>query len=471
MNLYDLDRSMEELNRAEAAVPEPQRARYAGTILSLRGMLEGLTGNIERSIEMLERALTLVDPNDFWYPMTSLHLGVTALMIPDLRKGEQYLGRVATYRDRAEGLMTAVVGESFRALSHLWRGLPDEAIRIARQADGWVAAVDEKHHTGRALSSLTNVVFAEVERLQNNLDRARQFAQEALEFGKQGFQIGYFEASRILTQTAEAQGDWDAALAAANEMVRGCRFTGNPHFLVATEAVRAFVRWRRGKITGKADDVDAVVRMCDELGLLDVDRWRDQMHPGIFNDYPLILATRVLLHQERWDEATRLADALFAEAVGKERVPSQIVLLVLRAQAEAGRGHMDVAVNTMQRALEIASRPRFIRPFLEDGARVLPILERAAARVADRDFALLVLSAFDVPVRIQPLIATGIEPLSDREVEVLRLVAEGESNQSAARRLFVAPSTVKKHLENIYAKLGVGGRTQAVARARELRLL
>jgi LuxR family maltose regulon positive regulatory protein len=63
------------------------------------------------------------------------------------------------------------------------------------------------------------------------------------------------------------------------------------------------------------------------------------------------------------------------------------------------------------------------------------------------------------------------EALSDRELEVLRLIASGTSNQAAAKKLFVAPSTVKKHLENIYAKLGVGGRLEAVARARERQLL
>ncbi len=63
------------------------------------------------------------------------------------------------------------------------------------------------------------------------------------------------------------------------------------------------------------------------------------------------------------------------------------------------------------------------------------------------------------------------EPISDRELEILTLIANGRSNQQAAERLVVATSTVKKHLENIYGKLGVHNRTEAVARARELSLL
>ena len=63
------------------------------------------------------------------------------------------------------------------------------------------------------------------------------------------------------------------------------------------------------------------------------------------------------------------------------------------------------------------------------------------------------------------------EGLSEREIEVLRLIASGASNQEAGRKLFIAASTVKKHLENIYAKLAVGGRVEAIARAREMGML
>jgi LuxR family maltose regulon positive regulatory protein len=76
------------------------------------------------------------------------------------------------------------------------------------------------------------------------------------------------------------------------------------------------------------------------------------------------------------------------------------------------------------------------------------------------------------PVRAFPgKIQIPIEPLSQRELELLRLVAAGQSNQEIAQELFVATGTVKKHLNNIFGKLGVSSRTQAIARARELDLL
>lgn len=470
-NLYDLVGARDEVNRAEQVMAAGEREQYAGTILSLRGILEGLTGNLARSIDMLEHAMPLFNEDDFWFSMTSLHLGVTALMVPDLRKGEMYLDRATAFRDQPDGLLTAVVGRCYGGSSALWRGEPDLAMQMAVEANGWIEEWDAKHKTGRPLASLSHMVFADVERMWNNLDRARDFAQQAMEFGKAGFLIGYFEACRALAQIAESQGDWPAAMSAAHEMSRGCRFSGNSHLLGPTQALEYHVVWRRGLVTANHDDVNAVQRWCEEAGLLDVAHWRERMHPGLYTDAALMIGARVLHHQKRYDEARQLTEALLDEAVRTERVPAQITLLILRSLIEAEVGSPDAAVETMRRSLDLATNPRFLRPFLDEGSVVLPIIERAAPRVADRDFALRVLSAFEVPVKRQPAPAGVADALSERELEVLQLIAAGASNQAAARKLFVATSTVKKHLENIYAKLGVGGRTQAVARARELHIL
>ncbi|HSP14780.1 MAG TPA: LuxR C-terminal-related transcriptional regulator [Thermoanaerobaculia bacterium] len=470
-NLYDLGRARNEVDRAEQIVTPEQRERYAGAFLSFRGMLEGLSGSIPHSIEMLERAMTLFDPNDFWYSMTSLHLGIAELMVPDPPKAELYLRRATAYRDRPDGLLTAVVGQSYGGLACLWRGRADEAMRMAREANEWIDAWDEQHHTGRPLSSLSHMLMADIEHMRNDLERARDLAQRAMDFGKEGFLIGYFEGARVLTLVAEAQGDWDTALSAVNEMMRGYRFSGNPRFADSCEAMRYHVLWRRGQVTANRDDLDTVSRWCETTGFLDVEHWSQRTHHGLYSDHSLTLGVRVLLQGERYQDAQRLIDALLDDALRRERVPAQITLLILRSLTEAATNRMDAAVETMKSALEIAGKPRFIRPFLDEGSAVLPLIERAASLASDRDFALRVLSSFNVPVTLRPAPAGIAEPLSDREIEVLKLVAEGASNQSAARKLFVAPSTVKKHLENIYAKLGVGGRTQAVARARELRIL
>ncbi|HYM61135.1 MAG TPA: LuxR C-terminal-related transcriptional regulator [Thermoanaerobaculia bacterium] len=468
---YQFGAALREVDCAERIIPAQNSERYRGAVLSLRGLLERLTGLLGNSVETLEQAMTLLSPDDFWFSMTSFNLGMAAIIESDLRKAEAYLRQATGSRDRPDGLLTAVLGQCYGGWCCLWRGFAGEALQMAREANEWIEAWDAKHATGRPLSSLAYALLADTHRMWNDLDRAREFANLAMESGRKGFVIGYLEGARVLTQVADEQGDWDAAIAAAKETMRGAHWAGNPDWLEPAKALEYRVLWRRGQATGNRADLDAVARWCEENGFLEVDRWRQHMHPGIFPDYSLMIAARVLLHQERYQEAQRLLDGLFDNALRIERVPAQISLLVLGSLAEAALGHSDEALVKMHRALGIASKPGFIRFFLDEGSAAVPLIERAAPRATDRDFALRVLAAFEVPVKPRPVLAGVAEPLSNREIEVLQLIAAGASNQAAARKLFVAPSTVKKHLENIYAKLGVGGRIQAVARARELQIL
>ncbi len=469
---YRLEDALRELEGAERVIPGDKRNQAEGAVLSMRGMLERMFGQMERATETLERAMTLLAPDDFWFSMASFHLGIGALMNADLRRAERYLDEATASRDQPDGLLTAALGRCYGGWCRLWRGLPDEAIQMAHEANGWIDAWASEHGTGRPLSSLTYGLLADTDRLWNDLDRAREFAQLALDFGRTGFFIGYVEGSRVLAQIAEAQGDWEGALAAAREMASAVRCAGNLESMGPVHALEYRILWHRGQVTGNRADLDVVVRWCDESGFLAVDQWRQHMHAGLLSDYSLLVGASVLTHQERYDEAQRLLDSLFEDAVRLERIPAQISVLVVRSLLEAALGRGDAAVATMQRALKIAAKPRFIRLFLDEGSATLPIIERAAAGLSDRDFATQVLSAFDVPRKVVPAPASPLaEALSEREIEVLQLIAAGASNQDAARKLFVAPSTVKKHLENIYAKLRVGGRTQAVARARELRIL
>lgn len=466
---YDVANGMHEITRAAQLLDDTNRATHQGPVLSVRGMLENLGGEGDRAFATLDQALSLLDPNGFWYSMTSLHIGVAALIAGDLQKAEEYCARATAYRGE-DGLLTAVFGNAYGAMAALWHGTPDRAMQMVTEANAWIDAWTAKHGSEGPLGSLTNALLADAHLMWNDLPAARAYGQRAMELAKKGLLIAHCEASRLLSHVAAAQRDWDAALGAARESFRSLRCTGNEFWASSAASLEYNVLWLRGQSTGNRADLEQVERWCEENGLLDVDHWRERLQPGLLPDNALMIGARVLIYRQRYAEAERLTDALFDEALRRERIPGQISTLVLRSIAEAARGRMDVAAGSMSRALDIAAKPRYIYFLLDGGSAAAPIIERAAARAADRDFALRVLAAFDVPVSrrlAQPL----AEPLSEREVEVLRLIASGVSNVAAARKLFVAPSTVKKHLENIYAKLSVGGRTEAVARARELQIL
>jgi LuxR family maltose regulon positive regulatory protein len=131
------------------------------------------------------------------------------------------------------------------------------------------------------------------------------------------------------------------------------------------------------------------------------------------------------------------------------------------------------------RALDLAEPQGYVLLFLEEGPSLVPLLKavfnQPSMPVRVRTHARMLLSAFQQPGHSvfprPPGEAPGlVEPLTPREMEVLRLIAAGASNQSIAERLVITVRTVKKHTGNIYGKLGASSRTQAVARARELGL-
>jgi LuxR family transcriptional regulator, maltose regulon positive regulatory protein len=164
------------------------------------------------------------------------------------------------------------------------------------------------------------------------------------------------------------------------------------------------------------------------------------------------------------------------EAKGWE--DERLQAMVLQAVVLEAHGDKDQAVHLLLDALSLASPGGFIRLFVDEGRPMAHLLSEAAALGMLPDYTGKLLAeckaeeqkhegTSSLPPPAQPL----IEPLSRREVEVLHLIAQGLSNQEISERLFLALDTVKGHNRNIFDKLQVQRRTEAVARARELGLL
>ena len=129
------------------------------------------------------------------------------------------------------------------------------------------------------------------------------------------------------------------------------------------------------------------------------------------------------------------------------------------------------ALHFLQDALKMAQPEGFIRTFVDKGEPVKALLERLKSQGGEfKEYILTLLSAFGEMGKV-PSPQALVEPLSERELDVLRLMEQGMSNGEIAQRLVVTVGTVKSHVHNIISKLGVSSRTQAVAQARVLKLL
>jgi LuxR family maltose regulon positive regulatory protein len=194
-----------------------------------------------------------------------------------------------------------------------------------------------------------------------------------------------------------------------------------------------------------------------------------------------LTSARVLHAQGRRDEALALLEELRGFAETSRIMGGLIEILALQALVLWAKNEKEQAVSTLTRALALAEAEDFVRTIVDEGAVMEDLLSavlevrqsgrlEAATRLSMRYLAEL-LATLAQEARALGASERLAESLSERELEVLAFIAAGESNREIAARLFVSISTVKTHLNNIYRKLGVTNRTQAVTRARDLNLL
>jgi LuxR family maltose regulon positive regulatory protein len=186
-------------------------------------------------------------------------------------------------------------------------------------------------------------------------------------------------------------------------------------------------------------------------------------------DYLILL--RLLLIQGDYDASLRLSERLMDQAEAAGRMGRVIQLLILQALIFQEKKAIDQALTRLKKALSLARPERYVRTFLDEGEGVAKLLHLAKVRRIETDYVIDLLSTLgEVSGDAKSPAHLIAEPLSAREVEVLRLIETGCSNQEIADKLVISIATVKRHISNIYAKFGVQNRTQAVSMGKELKL-
>jgi LuxR family maltose regulon positive regulatory protein len=323
-------------------------------------------------------------------------------------------------------------------------------------------------HAGEAHVGIAQVLHA-----RNELDDALRHVIEGIELTRQvvEFRLPAFGLVS-LAWIRRAMGDADGALVAIDE---ACRL------LPATDVVTLFspAQTERAGLLLALGRVEEAARWTGQRGLTAED---DVSYPRE-RDY-LVLA-RVLLAQSQPDQALGLLERLDALAASHGRVRSLIEIRALRSLALQAAGEHQEALTLLAEALALARPEGYVRVFADDGPPMAALLRSlmgarqrgrgAAGAGAAAGHLHRVVGAFG-PTKGQvgqtaPAVAGLIEPLTERELEVLRLLAAGRRNRDIAQELVVTLETVKKHVSHIFDKLGAANRTQAVAHARRLGLI
>jgi LuxR family maltose regulon positive regulatory protein len=356
--------------------------------------------------------------------------------------------------------------------------------------------------------------LGQVQRAQGNLDAALATYRRALEAVGESSQTAYAGMAHLgLAQVLYERDELAAALDHAGRGVTLCRQLAYTPPLATGLAVVALIRHAYGDAAGAREAMGEAgqVELSPQVAALlnpvpsqrarlllaqgDVNaaaQWTTAagLSPGDEPDYPrepaYLALARVLLAQHDPGPALALLERLLVAAASQGRIGSIIEIGALRALALAAHGDHASALGALTEALTLACRHGYIRVLADEGAPMRDLLTRlpvarpgqqhVAGRIDPGYLAALLRacgSAGAVPQRIRAAAAPpGLaEPLTDRELEVLRLLAAGRSNQRIARDLVVALDTVKKHVTHVLGKLGAANRTEAAAQARELGLI
>jgi len=267
-----------------------------------------------------------------------------------------------------------------------------------------------------------------------------------------------------LARLSVAQGNWRAAFAALDELAE----VGKNH----PQLVKPIVEAYRAKLMIAQNEMDAIQDWVLSAGLDsagEIESYRE--------DEYLILA-RALIAQGETEKAADLLTRLLERAEEAEKLGKVIEILILQGFVHQSQGEKTQALSTLSKALKLAESENYVQIFVDEGPPMARLLYLALEKGIFPDYVRKLLAAFpevepEIAVVDQPTAAYSdwIEPLSDREIEVLQLIAEGLSRQEIATRLVLSMNTVKTHTRNIYGKLGVNNQMQAVGKARGLGLL
>jgi LuxR family maltose regulon positive regulatory protein len=346
------------------------------------------------------------------------------------------------------------------------QGRLDAAVATYRRAldTGGGAPRDQQPYLGMAHVGLAGILYE-----RGELTAALDHATRGVTLCRQlAFAQPLATGLATLAQIRQAQGD-TAAAAAVMEQAR--QAGPSPQVVALLNPVPSL--WARLKLAH--GDLAAAARWAAERGLGPDDE------PSYAREPEYLALARLLLAQDLPGQATVLLGRLLDLAVGQGRTGSVVEIQALRALALAGGDHA-AALDALAEAITLACPQGYVRVFADEGAPMHALLTQLAAPRGRPHTAhtippgyLAALLRASRPASGAPPLARAAaappglaEPLTDREADVLRLIAAGKSNQRIARELVVTLDTVKKHVSHVLGKLGAANRTEAVTRARDL---
>jgi LuxR family maltose regulon positive regulatory protein len=450
----------------------------AGRMAVLRAYLMIFRADMGRAAELCHQALEHLPESDlFLRGIVAWILSLARMADGDLQGGNQAFQEVARMGQEIGNPLVAVAALCHQAELQMRQGRLHRAREILEQALQLAAAPQ-----GRRLpiASKALVGLGELEREWNHLEAAADYLIESIELAGQWSELAAFDAYFPLARVRLAQGDVEGAREAIETAWQIAQRSE------ATEMDDLIADLQQAYFVATQGDVATAMGWAEKRRL--VPAVSLEPRPGSNEDqdfvsarlrkYENLLLARLLVLQSRTAEALDLLEALLIQARQLGRIDLTIQIQILRALACQVGGHDAQAIDALTEALSLAEPGGHLRIFLDEGEPMIRLLCQAATRGTASAYVARLLAAFGGSESAEneaesssPYTQPFLEPLSQRELEVLRLLAAGMSNPEIADELIVAVSTVRSHCKSIYGKLDVHKRWDAVQRAQELGLI
>jgi len=448
---------------AEMVVADEEEYRRLPAMIELyRAALALARADVPGTVRHARRALDLALADDHLCRAgASGILGLASWASGDLEAGHSAYAECMAGLRRAGHIADTFGCAVALADIRLVQGRLGEAMRTYEQA---LQRVPEQGGPVLRGTADMYVGMSGVHRERNDLHTATQQLLRSQELGEHtGLPQNRYRWRVAMARIRRAEGDLDGALDLLNEAERVYvgDFFPNVRPVPALRARIWIAQGRLGDALGWAREQGLSVD--DDLSYL--------------REFEHITLARVLMaryQDERAErsvhEAIRLLDRLLRAAEEGERAGSVIEILVLRALAYQRHGDIPAALSCLERAVTLAEPEGYVRVFADEGPPMASLLRVAARQQTVGNYVRQLLAAVTETEQNGPVKQALIEPLSERELDVLRLLGTELDGPAIARELMVSLNTVRTHTKHIYAKLAVTNRRAAVRRAAELDL-
>jgi LuxR family maltose regulon positive regulatory protein len=448
-----------------------ERRSLLGHIAAIRAYNMLTSGDLPGVMELAPRALALLSEGEYVRTTLAIALGGAYWGQGNVLAAQDAFETARENALRGGHRYWSVPSACYVGMQQTKRALLHEAYETYSRARELAVAPDGREV---AVAGFPNMKMGDLLREWNDLPGASPLLVKGVE---QSARLGQADvltdAYVALAKLHLAQGALDQVwemLRKADDLVR--RSSIDPFIVCWLEDCRV-----RSLLAG--GDLDAAIRWARDSGLTVDGELSYHYDLNHINLARVLVARGAADTSGPWlNEALTLLGRLQAAAAQAGWVQEEIKIGMLQALAMQAQGNSQSALEALCRVLPLAEHGGYIRLFVDEGLPMAELLSEAATRGIGPDYTGRLLAAFPgfaVVSTTQPTIqdpkSKMVEPLSQRELEVLQLIAQGLSNREISERLFLALSSVKGHNLKIFGKLQVQRRTEAVARARELGLL